>query len=651
MRASEQKPVWEFIVAYNQVFGAALSYIRLVREDAYFAEAVARARVDGDARLRHLAWRMEELQKKSMSSENNRLAPVGNQKLPRKHQEADGPGLAELKAQLSECLDQGLPDVDTREALDQFCREHGINLRDAADLEMRLRRERGLARLDWVDELSAAIRGLQGPDGLSERDRLRLYEIFIKRNRLSISRAESILESLRPTPATPARRPRPVLAGGAVVALLFTVLAALVPVRDGLLAVDEVAGGVIYIDGSIAEDTVWRSENTYRMQGVVFVEPEVMLTIQAGTRIVGEYGSALVVTRGANLHARGRPDAPIVLTSARPEGERRRGDWGGIVMLGAAPVNTGEGHIEGVPVNDPRGDFGGNDPDGSCGLLEYVRIEFAGYELSANNELNGLTLGGCGAGTVLRYIQVHRGLDDGIEFFGGTADLRNAVITGAGDDGLDWDMGWRGRVQHLVIQQYQEDGDNAIEADSLKSNHEAEPRSAPTLYNVTLVGSRNLGAGQRAMTLRRGTAGTFRNFIIAGFPLELLDVRDQATVRQAELARLSFNGGLIHDIGDGLVPMINAEDVNEDDDSGFNERSLFTDRERISMDAGSMALSMKAFEQRSPRFHPNTVPAVVDLAVPIPRGEFWDEGATYLGAIRPGGEATWLDGWTDYPVN
>ncbi|HBL87913.1 MAG TPA: hypothetical protein DD399_14085, partial [Alcanivorax sp.] len=139
--------------------------------------------------------------------------------------------------------------------------------------------------------------------------------------------------------------------------------------------------------------------------------------------------------------------------------------------------------------------------------IEYARIEFAGFEVYANNELNGLTLGGCGSGTIVRHVQVHRSLDDGVEMFGGTADLRHVLITGAGDDSLDWDWGWRGRVQFLIDQQHPNSGDNAFEADNNGNQHDAEPMSEPVMYNVTLVSPRSHTRHHRAMTLREGTGG------------------------------------------------------------------------------------------------------------------------------------------------
>lgn len=200
------------------------------------------------------------------------------------------------------------------------------------------------------------------------------------------------------------------------------------------------------VSGSLHGDIVWQSDRIYRLTDQVFVEAGSTLTIEPGTRVEGERGSALVVTRDATINARGEAYNPVVFTSAQPEGKRKAGDWGGLVLLGNAPINTGTGFIEGLRENDPRGSFGGSDRYDSCGYLQYARIEYAGYEISANNELNGLTVGGCGDATILRYIQVHAGLDDGIEFFGGTTNISHVVITDADDDSLDWDRGWQGNA-------------------------------------------------------------------------------------------------------------------------------------------------------------------------------------------------------------
>ena len=409
-------------------------------------------------------------------------------------------------------------------------------------------------------------------------------------------------------------------------------------------------GGRVVVDGPIYRDTVWNGAKTHVLDGVIHVEGDASLTIEPGARILGRPGSALVVTRDARLHARGTRQAPIVFTSARPAGERQRGDWGGLVLLGNAPVNTGTAQVEGLDAASGRGVFGGRDETGSCGTLEYVRIEFAGYELSANNELNGLTLGGCGAATVVRHVQVHMALDDGVEVFGGNPMLRNVLVTRAADDGLDWDLGWTGGAQFVIVQQDAE-GDNAIEADNLKRDHRASPRSAPTLYNLTLLGSREADAGQRGMTLRRGTGGTLRNLLLAGFPLEAIDIRDPATAALARDGGLDLDHALIHDIGPGGRRFAEPEAGDGDDDGGFDELAWLARpgaAVRLGIDPG---LPEAAFDPAAPAFAPAGDSPATQNAERPPQGELWDEGATYLGAVRPGATRTWLDGWTAYPTD
>lgn len=428
----------------------------------------------------------------------------------------------------------------------------------------------------------------------------------------------------------------------------------------GYLATSEnvpgLAGGEIRISGSIVEPTYWTKDQQYLLEGVVFVEAGATLSIEPGTVIRGSAGSSLVVTRDSKIFARGTADEPIVFTSAQSEGLRNRGDWGGVVLLGNAPINRGSAHIEGIPEEDPRGRFGGNNTKHNCGVLEYVRIEFAGYEIGANNELNGLTLGGCSDASIIRYIQVHRGLDDGIEVFGGNVDLSHVVITGAKDDSFDWDMGWRGRVQFMVVQQHPDVGDNAFEGDNWKSQPDAEPRSAPVFYNMTLVGSRNFEQDQRAMTLRRGTGGIFRNAIITGFPLETVDIRGVETARLVETGELDFSNLILFDIGPNGRDYFSKED---DDDGGFAEESYFFDSSRNIRRGENPRLPLEAFDPENPRFTPAGISPAVEGSAPVPTAdatsasehEFWDEAADYIGAVRPGVTKSWLQGWTAFPLN
>ena len=398
------------------------------------------------------------------------------------------------------------------------------------------------------------------------------------------------------------------------------------------------------IDSDITTDTVWEAGTRYVLEDKVFVE-NAQLTIEPGVIVQGEAGSALIVTSGAKLFARGSRNEPVVFTSAKPEGERARGDWGGVVLLGKAPVNEPDAAIEGVPETDLRGRFGGSDSDHSCGVLQYTRIEFAGFEVYKNNELNGLTLGGCGANTIVQNVQVHRALDDGIEMFGGTVDLKNIVVTGAADDSIDWDWGWTGRVQFAVIQQHQDVGDNAFEGDNNGSDHSARPRSEPTFYNVTLYGSGRSAKEHRAILLREGSGGHFHNMVIDSFAIEALDTRDEVTALIGMNA-LTFSHNLLSNNG-SLGNLAVAEET-DDDDFGFNEEAWIRTPSMFNKVQVESGLHASVRSESSPQFRPRGMLRTMKAKRP-PKSEFFDESAAYQGAINPRATSAWLDDWTAFP--
>src|SRR5690554_141493 len=405
------------------------------------------------------------------------------------------------------------------------------------------------------------------------------------------------------------------------------------------------------IENTLVGDHIWTADRTWILDGMIFIEPGSSLTIEAGTQIKGRPGSALIVTRGAQIFSRGTAMRPVVFSSAQAHGARRAGDWGGVVLLGSAPVNKVNANIEGISESDERGQFGGAAPDSSCGVLEYTRIEFAGYEISRDNELNGLTLGGCGAGTIVRYVQVHRSLDDGIEVFGGNVDMTHIVITGANDDSLDWDMGWRGRVQFMVIEQYSSNGDNAFEGDNNKNNPDALPRSAPTIYNATLVSPRSREKHHRAMTIRHGSGGEFRNIIVQGFSGESIDISGAESAHHTLTGELSFANMLIYDIGSRGISWFEDEYMQRDDDRGFNELAYFSQTERkISLGTDPM-LPRNSTSMMQPNFTPATRSPARSNAARPPVGEFWNEAADYIGAIKLGALNSWLDDWTAFPIH
>lgn len=441
----------------------------------------------------------------------------------------------------------------------------------------------------------------------------------------------------------PPKRSKATLLLSALVVILLGVIVAAIFSKD----IAQAVGGTQVVSGSLRGEQLWTKDKTWILDGTVYVEAGARLVIEAGTLVQGRPGSALLVTRDASILARGTALAPIVFTSSAVAGKRQAGDWGGVVLLGNAPVNTADAQIEGLDAGDTRGMFGGSDASDNCGVLEYARIEFAGYEVYANNELNGLTLGGCGSKTIIRNVQVHRALDDGIEIFGGNVDLRHILITGAADDSLDWDMGWTGRVQFMQIQQYTGVGDNAFEADNREGAYQVEPVSEPTLYNVTLQSMNSREKYQRAMTLRRGTGGHFNNIVIAGFSGESIDITDIETVARIQEGKMSFGGLLIADIGADGKRFFAEELADQDDDGGFDEATYLSPRASVGVSPQFLKVTQSETE---PDFRVASSSAAKDGAVPVPQGEFWDEAANYRGAMRPGVSTSWTDGWTAFPA-
>ena len=258
------------------------------------------------------------------------------------------------------------------------------------------------------------------------------------------------------------------------------------------------------------------------------------LTIGAGTVLFGNDADGvdiLVVTRGSQINANGTASSPIVMTSAqdllddgRSNGSAGSGQWGGVVINGRAPINDCTVNPAAIPGSancekDGEGGsglFGGDQPNDNSGVLRYVRIQHAGFQFSATNELNGLALQGVGDGTTIDFLQVHNNADDGVEFFGGTVRVRHLVLTGNDDDAFDWTDGWSGDAQFVLVAQTQGRGDNGIEGDNRGSDPLLTPRSNPQISNMTLIGRSN-GSGNEGVQVRAGTNGRLVNFVVAGF--------------------------------------------------------------------------------------------------------------------------------------
>ncbi|MGD8394724.1 MAG: T9SS type A sorting domain-containing protein [Candidatus Eiseniibacteriota bacterium] len=299
---------------------------------------------------------------------------------------------------------------------------------------------------------------------------------------------------------------------------------------------------------SITVDTVWDgSQSVYELYGRVQVTNGATLTILPGTVILGMPGTDafLAIQRDAKVIANGTRELPIIFTSGADytQGLQTPGDWGGIVTHGRAIANCGSGGA--VPGcnstatgqdclsegdEGPAGQgawFGGSVEDDSSGSFEYCRIEYSGREIAPNNELNCWTWNAVGRETHYDYLQAFGGTDDGFEWFGGNAQVKHLVSIANQDDNLDWQMGFRGKVQYAVVLQVADfGGDKGIESDNNEFNFECPGRSNPMLSNLTLIGS---DAGADGIHHRRGTAALVVNSVITHWPSNCYRVQHTET--------------------------------------------------------------------------------------------------------------------------
>jgi hypothetical protein len=309
---------------------------------------------------------------------------------------------------------------------------------------------------------------------------------------------------------------------------LLTIMIAL-----GLFSCDRDLGGgegpvnvpaTTTLTGNINTTTTLTSDKVWTLKGYVYVTDGAKLIIQPGTTIVSDVAEkgALCIERGSQIIAEGTQSKPIVFTSGRPEGQRSPGDWGGIVILGRAKTNrSSEPTIEGG-IGRPYG--GTNDSDNS-GVMRYVRIEYAGIAAMPNSEINALTLGGVGNGTILENIQTIYANDDAFEFFGGTVNGKNLYAFATADDDFDFDFGYTGMITNGVAKrdpQFVDSGDagNGVECDNDGTGSAAQPYTHPKLFNMILVGpnvSTALANHNLGLRFRRSTQFTMKNSVVWGW--------------------------------------------------------------------------------------------------------------------------------------
>jgi len=331
------------------------------------------------------------------------------------------------------------------------------------------------------------------------------------------------------------------------------------------------------------------------------------------------------------------------MTSSLPFGQRRGGDWGGLVLLGNAPSNwpQGMGSIEGLPPEDYT-TYGGDDPTHNCGTLAYIRLEFAGAELCPNNEINAFTWGGCGSDTTAHHLASKYGLDDSFEWFSSTNDTSYLVSAYPRDDHFDSQIGWNGKVQFFVGVGNLDNTNRGVELDNNENDFGALPVTAPTFFNGTFVGVGNSYEGGvdedevAGLYIRRGAGGSYNNILLYNWVDSAVNINGDAT--EARLGTdLHFNGIMMWMNG-------GASGVTNDLSGQVTERgqTYFATAPNIFV---ANPMLKNPMEYSDPDFRPLLGSPVFNANWVLPADDgFFDQSARYNGAF---GDKNWMEEWVD----
>lgn len=462
------------------------------------------------------------------------------------------------------------------------------------------------------------------------------------------------------------------------------------------------ANPTVTLSGSIAASRTLTPDTNYVLRGFVYVNSGATLTINAGTKIVGDttaLGSALFVLRGARIVANGTEAAPVVFTSQRTAGNRSPGDWGGLVIVGNARANrTGNVIVEGsngsvVGANQAGTIYTGGTVDtDNSGTLRYVRVEFAGYATLTDAELNSFTFAAVGSGTTVEYVQALAGLDDNFEWFGGAVNGKYLVSYESGDDHFDGSEGYRGLNQFLIGMQTTfitpRAGAGAVstdpqgfEIDGCNGGGCVAPGGANAqsagrdegLYNMnvfanfTMIGTPTgvtvPGSGGVGAVLRRGTGGYYLNGVLARWPRAGISLRDSTSNNRFQVDSLIVRN--LYFAENGVL----ASGANFDvAGSNFGQESAFAAR-NSNIVAGAGTVTAASLFTSLPTVSGTTTGANFDwspaASSPIATGGLNSFAAdpliaarvgtfitptAYRGAAAPGGTKWWAN-WTNYARN
>jgi hypothetical protein len=413
------------------------------------------------------------------------------------------------------------------------------------------------------------------------------------------------------------------------------------------------AQGRVIIEGNITANRTLFAREKYLLKGFVAVQSGITLTIEPGTVIFGDKQTiaSLIIARGGRIEANGTVDRPIVFTSAQPKGQRSYGDWGGIVMLGDAPTNKPtDTQIEGV-VGFP---YGGTNANHSAGTLRYVRIEFAGVAITPNNEINGLTMGGVGAGTTIEYIQVSYCGDDSYEWFGGNVNCKYLIALRTWDDDFDSDFGFSGKLQYGISFRdpviNDQSTSNSFEVDNDATGSPATPLTAATFSNFTVIGPYgrpgvtafgNDAQWGRAMHLRRNSTVTIVNSLFMGFK-EGLRLDGTTT-----LANYTANTGQLNTLtlaGMTVGAVTGASSVTTPQATEYFNRTGAGNT--ILADYATLNLNTNVFSLTAPNFLPGSgSPLLTGAAFPGKSADAFFDKVQFRGAFGP---TNWAQGWANF---
>ena len=406
----------------------------------------------------------------------------------------------------------------------------------------------------------------------------------------------------------------------------------------------------------------------YLLKGWVYVDAGAKLRIPAGTVIKGDKQTmaTLIVEPGGYVEMKGTKDAPIVMTSAQPAGQRRPGDWGGLIICGKARNNQGTQQIEGGPTTIHGGD---NDADNS-GIYQYIRVEFAGYPFDTDKEINGITFGSVGSGTIVDHLQVSYSNDDSYEWFGGTVNCKYLVAYKGWDDEFDTDNGFSGTVQYGLSIRDPRIADtsqsNGFESDNNASGAETTPFTTATFKNITFIGPRTakntdfvntadyitagsmfpdngskLGRFQAAMQIRRSSKLNVENTLAVGYPVGLIvDGEKGNSVKYSKDGLFSLKNVIFAGMG-----VIGTDKNKEYEDYFYDYASKTEDRTKVSYSHTFF------FSELTNSVMDETELNLVDPKRTgqnyCPSSTLSDANGGYIGAFRDASD-NWLDGWTNF---